>query len=112
MAFQKITPARLAQAASTTAFLAIYTCPSNTRTYVKDITVCNTTSGAVTFFLSLVPDQGTAGTANALFNAHSIAANTTYQWKGTQILNAAETIQFKGGGTGLTIHISGAEAVD
>tara|TARA_R100000406_G_scaffold88657_1_gene74157 strand:+ start:18 stop:356 length:339 start_codon:yes stop_codon:yes gene_type:complete len=112
VAFQKITPARLAQAESTTAFLAIYTCPANTRTYVKDITVCNTTSGAVTFFLSLVPDQGTAGTANALFNAHSIAANTTYQWKGTQILNAAETIQFKGGGTGLTIHVSGAEAVD
>ena len=87
MAFQRITPIRLAQAASTTSFLAIYTCPSNTRAYVKDITVCNTTGSAVTLFLSLVPDQGTAGTANALFNAHSIAANTTYQWKGTQIMN-------------------------
>lgn len=112
MAFQKITPTRLAQAASTTAFLAIYTCPTGTRTYVKDITVCNTTGSAVTLFLSLVPDQGTAGTANALFNAHSIAANTTYQWKGTQIMNESETLQFKGSATGLTINISGAEAVD
>jgi len=41
-----------------------------------------------------------------------ITPNTTFQWKGTQILNAAETIQFKGGATGLTIHVSGAEAVD
>ena len=87
MAFQKITPIRLAQAASTTAFLAIYTCPTGTRTYIKDITVCNTTGSAVTLFLSLVPDQGTAGTTNALFNAYSIAANTTFQWKGTQIMN-------------------------
>ena len=55
MAFQKITPIRLAQAASTTAFLAIYTCPTGTRTYIKDITVCNTTGSAVTLFLSLVP---------------------------------------------------------
>ena len=112
MAFQRITPTRLAQAASTTSFLAIYTCPSNTRAYVKDITVCNTTGSAVTLFLSLVPDQGTAGTANALFNAHSIDANTTYQWKGTQIMNESETLQFKGSATGLTINISGAEAVD
>ena len=112
MAFQRITPTRLAQAASTTSFLAIYTCPSNTRAYVKDITVCNTTGSAVTLFLSLVPEQGTAGTANALFNAHSIAANTTYQWKGTQIMNESETLQFKGSATGLTINISGAEAVD
>ena len=112
MAFQRITPTRLAQAASTTCFLAIYTCPSGTRTYVKDITVCNTTDGAVTVFVSLVPDQGAVGTANALFSGLSIAANTIFQWKGTQILNAAETIHFKGGATGLTIHVSGGEAVD
>lgn len=112
MAFQRITPARLAQAESTTSFLAIYTCPPNTRTYIKDITVCNTTAGAVTLFISLVPNQGVAGTANALFNASSIAANTTFQWKGTQIMNESETIQFKGSATGLTINISGAEAVD
>tara|TARA_R110002110_G_scaffold6092_3_gene30721 strand:+ start:451 stop:789 length:339 start_codon:yes stop_codon:yes gene_type:complete len=112
MAFQRVTPTRLAQAASTTAFLAIYTCPSNTRAYVKDITVCNTTGDAVTLFVSLVPDQGTAGTANALFSASSIAANTTFQWKGTQILSESETIQFKGSATGLTIHVSGGEAIE
>ena len=112
MAFQRVTPTRLAQAASTTAFLAIYTCPSNTRAYVKDITVCNTTDGAVTVFVSLVPDQGAVGTANALFSALSIAANTVYQWKGVQILSESETIQFKGSATGLTIHVSGGEAVD
>jgi hypothetical protein len=45
MAFQSVTPIRLAQAVITESYLAIYTCPTNARTYVKDMLVCNTQPG-------------------------------------------------------------------
>lgn len=111
MAYNNVTPLRIAQAAITTSYVSIYTAPTNTRTYVKDINVCNTSGGALTVYISLVPDGGTAGTSNALFYNFSIAANTTYQWSGVQILDAGETIQVKASNTGLTITISGGEAV-
>ena len=66
MAFQSVTPIRLAQAVITESYLAIYTCPTNARTYVKDMLVCNTQPGAVTVFINIVPDQAIVGEANAL----------------------------------------------
>ena len=46
MAFQDITGIKIAQEALTTSFDTYYTTPDDTRTYVKDITVSNTTAGA------------------------------------------------------------------
>ncbi len=43
MAFQRITPAKLAQAAITGATTTVYTVPASTRTMVKEIDICNTT---------------------------------------------------------------------
>ena len=51
MAFQDITGIKIAQVALTTSFDTYYTTPSDTRTYVKDITVANTTSGALDIFI-------------------------------------------------------------
>jgi len=110
MAFQDITGTLLAQAAITTGYTVAYTTPANTRTFVKDITFCNTTVGAIDIYLSLVPDGGTAGAANALYFNHSVAAYATFQWKGVQILNAAGTIQVKASATGCTVNASGGEA--
>jgi len=109
--FQNITGTRLAQAAVTASFVTVYTVPINVRTFLKSIDICNTTAGALGFYLSIVPSGGTAGTSNALFNNKSIATNDTTHWAGVQILNAGDTIQVKGSGTGLTVHISGGEAV-
>ena len=111
MAFQTVTPIRLAQASMTTSYLAIYTVPTDTRTYVKDINVCNTTGSAITIDISLVPNEGTPGAANALYFGFSVAANTTLQWKGSQIMNEFETIQVKASSTGCTVNIGGGEAV-
>lgn len=110
MAFQRVTPAKLAQAAITAGTTTVYTVPSSTRTMLKDIDVCNTTAGALTVNVHLVPSAGTATTANALFYGASINANTTLQWSGVQVLNAGDTIQVQGSGLGLTIHASGGEA--
>ena len=111
MAYNNITPLQLAQAAMTTSYATIYTVPVNTRTYVKDIDVMNTTSSAKDIYISLVPISGTAGTSNALFYQVSLPAYTIVQWAGSQILDAGATIQVKGSATGCTINISGGEAV-
>jgi len=110
MAFQDITGTLLAQAAMTVDYIAVYTVPANTRTFVKDITFCNTTVGAIDIFLSLVPNEGTPGTGNAIYYSHSLASYATLQWKGVQILNAAGTIQVKASATGCTVNVSGGEA--
>lgn len=111
MPFQQITPVKLAQAAVTAGTTTIYTTPALTRTMVKDIDLCNTTAGALTVNVHLVPSGGAAGTGNALLYGTSIAANTTLQWTGVQVMNAGDTIQVQGSGLGITVSVSGGEAI-
>jgi hypothetical protein len=111
MAFNNITPLQLGQAAMTTSYATIYTVPANTRTYVKDIDVVNTTGSTIGIYISLVPSGGTAGTSNALFYNTPLPLNTIVQWAGSQILNAGDTIQVKASAVGCTITVSGGEAV-
>lgn len=111
MTFQQITPVKLAQAAVTTGTTTIYTVPALTRALVKDIDLCNTTAGALTINVHLVPSAGSASAANALFFGASISANTTLQWSGVQVMNAGDTIQVQGSGLGITVSISGGEAI-
>ena len=105
----------MAQAALTTSYATLYTVPTNpttpTRTYMKQIDVCNTTGGAVTFNLHIVPLSGSPLTSNALFYTQNVAANTTFSYAGVQVLPTSSTIQAKASTTGLTITISGGEAV-
>jgi len=110
MAFQNIIGNRLAQAALTTSYVTVYTTPLLTRTYVKNIDICNTTAGALNLYISLVPSGGTAGTGNALYYNFSVAANSRVQWAGTQILTSGDLISVKASGAGLTVTISGGEA--
>lgn len=110
MAYQRIVPVQLGQAAITGVIATLYTVPASTRTFVKDIDICNTTAGAITVDVHLVPSGGSATTANALLYGYSINANATLQWTGTQIMNAAGTLQVKASGAGCTITASGAEA--
>lgn len=111
MAYQRITPTKLGQAAITAVTTTLYTVPASTRTLVKDIDIVNTSAGALTVDVYLVPSAGAAGTANALFYGYSINANSNVQWTGTQVLNAGDTIQIKASGLGCTIIASGGEAV-
>jgi len=109
--YQNVTPNQLAQSALTTSYVAIYTVPTTVRAYLKDIDICNTTAGALNVYVSIVPSSGTAGTSNAIFYSTSVPAYSTLQWTGSQIMLAGVTLQAKGSGTGLTITVSGGEAV-
>ncbi len=109
--FQVVTPTQLGQAALTTSFATLYTTPVSTRTYVKQIDICNTTGGPIDVTVCLVPANGTAGVGNALFYTKALAGYSTLSWTGTQIMNAQGTLQAKASGAGCTITASGGEAV-
>ena len=110
MAYQNVVGNRLAQAAMTTSYVTIYTTPLLTRTYVKNIDIVNTTSGALNFYISLVPSGDTAGAANALFYNAPINGKTTVQWTGAEILTPGDLISVKASGAGVTVTITGGEA--
>ena len=109
--YQNVTPVRLGQAAMTTSYATVYTVPLETKTYLKDFDIINTTAATVYIYLSLVPKSGTAGTGNALLYNNALPAYTTMQWTGSQILDPESTIQVKASATGCTITMSGGEAV-
>lgn len=110
MAFQNIVGKQLAQRAITTAYIPIYITPANTRAYIKDIDVCNTTALTVAVYVSLVNANDVVGTANALLYNATIPAYSTLQWTGSQILSAGGGVQVKASAVGCSITISGGEA--
>lgn len=96
-------------AVGTGAGTLMYTVPTGFETDVLCIDACNTTAGALTLALHLVPSGGSATTSNMQFPAVSISANTMIQWTGTQHLNAGDFIQAIGSGSGITLNITGDE---
>lgn len=95
-------PTQLTNSAST-----VYTTPALTTAVVRDITVANTTAGAVTFTLSVGADA--AGTR--LYSAVSIPANSTFQRTGNIVLAAGETLQaYASANSSLTLTINGVES--
>ena len=112
MAFYDITPVRLGQAAMTNTYATIYTAPVNTRTFVKEIDIVNTTNAIAYIYVSLVSSGANAAANNAIFFNNALPAYTTLQWCGAQILNGGGTIQVRASvANSCTITVSGAEAV-
>lgn len=109
--YQIITPLQLGQSPVTTSYTTVYTAPASTRTYIKQLDICNTTASPINIYVSLVPSGGTAGTSNALFYNTSLDGYSTVSWTGTQVISAGGTIQVKASGVGCTITASGGEAV-
>lgn len=87
----------------------VYLVPTGIRAEVLDICLANTTSGALTCALHLVPTGASATTANMMFPTVSIPANTMVHWSGIQVLNAGDFIQGIGSSSGITVHVSGEE---
>lgn len=101
---------QLGQAAITTSYSVVYTCPTGTKAYLKEFDIINTTAAIVHIYVNLVPEGGTPDTTNALFYYNALPAYTTMQWTGTQILETAHSIRVKASAVGCTITASGAQA--
>jgi hypothetical protein len=112
--YQDITGIKIAQAAMTTDFVVVYTSPTDTRTYVKDIMIANTTGSggsSIDVSVNIVSQGEVTGTASAIIADYSIAKQDYLHWSGLQILNPNDTIEVKGSATGCTVTISGGQAV-
>ena len=114
MAYQNVVGNRLAQAEGTTSYVTIYTVPLATRTYVKNIDICNTNGSTARFYIHLIPKPTTgvptADVSNALFYNAPINGNTTVQWTGSDILTPGDIIQIKASTSGIAVTITGGEA--
>jgi len=105
-----LTPVKMGQAAvGTGAGTLIYTAPTGITSLIKCLDACNTTTGALTLSVYLVPSGGAVATSNALVYGISIPASSVYQWTGTQCITAGGFIRAVASGVGLTINISGGE---
>ena len=89
-------PSRLVDGSQLTAAAAIYyTAPANTITTIAACTLTNTTAGAVTATMHLVPSAGTPTASNMILSARVIAAGESYNVGSAigQTLAAGGTIQ-------------------
>lgn len=92
-------------AATTTLTTELYVVPSATTTVITSIAVTNAGASSRTFTLSLGP----AGSEVKLFDAATIAANTTTVIDLKQVLTAAQVIDGGASSTDVQFHISGME---
>ena len=100
-----LTKALFRGAATTSVTTNLYTVPAATTAVITSIAVANTANAAGTFTLAL----GASGSEVLLFDAVSIAADSTAIIDLKQVLAATEVID--GGASAVTIsfHISGVE---
>lgn len=110
MAFTIVQYKKFVQVAVATAQTTQYTVPASRQDVVKAFDVANTTAGALTFTMNLVPSGGSAGTGNQILSAVSIPANQTLHWTGTQVMETGDFISTAASGTGLTLTVSGLES--
>lgn len=60
------------------ALTSLYTCPAARAVLIKHAAFCNTTGGAVTVTVEVVPNGGSSGNPAMLMDAVSVAAGATY----------------------------------
>ncbi len=113
MAFDVITPARLggAELAVSPTLTTLRTTPALTRDIVKTIDIANNGTMTAKVTLYLVPTGGTAGADNVLIPNVSIPKNSIFQWSGAQVTNAGATVQATSTIAGVSVTISGGEAI-
>jgi hypothetical protein len=106
-------PKRLIEGSQLTTVVATYyPTPDNTVCTVSACTVTNTTAGAVTVTMYLVPSAGTAGASNCILSARSIAAGESFNVNPVigQTLVAGATLQaLASAGASITLIASGYE---
>jgi hypothetical protein len=94
----------------TTSYVTMYTVPASTTTIIKEILLANTTAGAVTASVSVVPSAGTASTSNNILGGVNIDPNSTIVVELHTLLITGDFISAKASaGSAVNIMISGVE---
>lgn len=71
-------PKGLTAAQLTTSAATYYTVPTNVISTISALSLCNTTAGAVTATVHLVPSGGTATATNMILSARTLAAGESF----------------------------------
>lgn len=90
----------------------LYTVPANTTAIVDHFTACNSSAGAVTLTIHLVPRGGSVDNSNILTKATSLAAGATYiaSEMQSQILSTgAQIVVSASAATSISVRCSGRE---
>lgn len=98
----------------TTAAAIYYTAPALTTAVIKKLTITNSTGGAVSVTIYLVPAAGAAGVTNIVTSAKSILAGAVYEAYECEnhVLMPGDTLQaLASANTSLTLKASGIEIV-
>jgi hypothetical protein len=104
------TPKRLGQAQASTSDSTLYTVPASTSAIIKEIVVCNTTSGSVAFDVAFVAAGGSVGDSTRVIRNHTIQAYSTVIYAFSQVLATGGFVSAKAGtATSLTVTASGVE---
>lgn len=104
------TPSRIISGSQLTTSAVTYVTAVNERIRLERITLCNTTGGAVTATVYLVPSGGAAGVTNIVISAKSIAPGETYKCPELigHVLESGGTLQaLASAGASITITGSG-----
>jgi len=107
-----INPKRLIAGSQLTTSAAAYYTASNVKARIDALALTNTTAGAITATVHLVPSGGSATASNCILSAVSIAANSTLIVPGAlgQWIESGGTIQaLASANTSITIVASGIE---
>ena len=94
----------------TTSAVTYYTAGAGQRATISQATATNTTAGAVTVTVYLVPSAGSAGDSTTILGAKSIAANTTVilsELIGHNIEPAGTIQALAGANASITLAVSG-----
>lgn len=113
MAFDVITPTQLGQGqvATSPSYTTLRTTPDYAKDIVKSIDIANNNASTITASVYLVGSGGSPDNTNRLIPSVSILPNTIFQWTGTQVIDAGATIQANASTAGVTVTVSGGEAV-
>lgn len=93
---------------------AVYYTANNVRTTIQNATVVNTTAGAITVTIYIVPAAGSPGASNTKISAQSIAAGQSYtcpELIGANIMPGGTLQALASANTSLTLMVSGLESV-
>ena len=113
MAFNAVNPVKLGvgEAAITPLLTTYRTTPALSRDIVKSIDIANNGTAEAVVSLHLVPVGDVAGNDNILIPSITAQANSIFQWTGTQVLNAGDTIQAQSSVASVCVTVSGGEAI-
>lgn len=96
-------------AAAATTDETLYTAPALSQVTISTLSVCNRTTGALTYRIAVRPGGETIADKHYIAYDKSVAANTTDNWTIGITLTESDVITVQASATGLSFNLFGVE---